>query len=159
MIRVERFGRAAPLRTMAIEPPPKRCSAGLAAVPPQPHPPPPPFPHVPARGSGITGAGGARCAGALADRPERDQRLRDGTGYRGPVAHGEEWRKASLRARGNEAARLGWIFRTIVRQQRRAMAARGCMTIVLFVVLVVVGMMFILPLLLRLLPLVPTTHP
>lgn len=54
---------------------------------------------------------------------------------------------------------MGWIFRTIMRQQRRAVAARGCMTIVLFVVLVVVGMVFVLPLLLRLLPLVPTTHP
>lgn len=54
---------------------------------------------------------------------------------------------------------MGWLFRTLVRQQQRATAARGCLVLVVFIVLVVVGLVFILPLLLRLLPLVQTTHP
>ena len=54
---------------------------------------------------------------------------------------------------------MGWLFRTLVRQQQRATAARGCLVLVVFIVFVVVGLVFILPLLLRFLPLVQTTHP
>ena len=54
---------------------------------------------------------------------------------------------------------VGWLFRTLVRQQQRATAARGCLVLVVFIVFVVVGLVFILPLLLRFLPLVQTTHP
>ena len=54
---------------------------------------------------------------------------------------------------------MGWLFRTIVRQGERASAARGCMLIIGFILLIVLGLVFFLPLLVHALPLVQTTHP
>ena len=50
------------------------------------------------------------------------------------------------------------LFRAILRQQERATAARGCMTIILFGLLVVLFMAFGIPLLGHLLAALPKAH-
>ena len=52
---------------------------------------------------------------------------------------------------------MGWLWRTIVRQQQRAAAARGCMLLIFFAVMAAVGLWFGLPLLLHALPLIQKT--
>jgi hypothetical protein len=53
---------------------------------------------------------------------------------------------------------VGWFLRSVMRQQQRATAARGCTILIFFAALVTAGLLFGLPLLARVLPLIQKAH-